>query len=142
MKKAAKDLVEKLKEAERQAELCRVEWAVMEERQRQQKDRTLVQQSINDSRSHLRQIIQAWGDVLNIERFFMEIQERASLLAAVERDAVIERLKLARDFMSTQDPLDFFRGWKTPLERYTPLSVSKSASVTTGIHPSDPEPED
>ncbi len=35
---------------------------------------------------------------------------------------VLERLRLAREFVGTQDPLDFLRGWKTPLERYVPLS--------------------
>jgi hypothetical protein len=31
-----------------------------------------------------------------------------------------ERLDLARGFVGSQDPLDFFRAWQTPLERYTP----------------------
>jgi hypothetical protein len=46
----------------------------------------------------------------------------------VERQAVLDRLQLAWDFVGTQDPLDFFRGWKTPLERYVPLSLRAARS--------------
>lgn len=33
---------------------------------------------------------------------------------------MVERLQLAREFMGTVDPLEFFRGWKTPREIYKP----------------------
>ncbi len=32
----------------------------------------------------------------------------------------MERLKLAREFLGPQDPLDFFQSWKTPGERHVP----------------------
>jgi hypothetical protein len=37
-------------------------------------------------------------------------------------------LALAREFVGTQDPLNFFRSWKTPAERYIPLSMQKAAA--------------
>lgn len=128
MKNAANELIEKMKEAERQAEIRRLEWEAAEERHRQEGDRRKVQQSIKDSQDQLRQIIQTWGSVMNVERFLQGVQARAEELPAGERDALLERLKLAREFLETQDPLDFFRAWKTPLERYKPLSVRSGES--------------
>lgn len=123
IKIAANDLIEKLKEAERQAGIRRLEWEAAAERHRQEEDHRRVQQSIQDSQDQLRQIIQAWGNVMNVERFLQGVQERASDLPTGERDAVLDRLKLAREFIGTQNPLDFFRSWKTPIERYKPLSA-------------------
>ena len=42
-----------------------------------------------------------------------------------EKQEVLKRLALAREFVGTQDPLDFFRSWRTPVERYMPLSMQK-----------------
>lgn len=125
---AASDLIEKLKEAERQKEIRRLEWEAEKERHRQEEDRRRVQQSVKESQTQLSQIIQAWGDVMNLERFFQGVQEQASDLPAGECDVVLERLKLAREFIGSQNPLDFFRSWKTPLERYKPLSAHSGNS--------------
>jgi hypothetical protein len=38
----------------------------------------------------------------------------------------MKRLELAREFVGTQDPMDFFHSWKTPVERYVPLALQKS----------------
>ena len=40
---------------------------------------------------------------------------------------MLKRLALAREFVGTQDPLDFFRSWKTPFERYVPLAMRTAA---------------
>ncbi len=123
-------MVEKLNEAARQAEIERLERLAAEERRRQEEDRRRVQQSVKDSQAQLVQIIQAWADVMNVERFLKGVQERAAALPADERDGVLERLKLAREFLGSQDPLDFFLAWKTPLERYRPLSVQTDNADT------------
>jgi hypothetical protein len=123
IKNAAVELVDKLQEADRQAEIERLAWLAEEEKRRQEEDHRRVQQSIKDSQSQLVEIIQAWSDVMNLERFFQEANGRALCLPAHARDAVLERLKLAREFAGTQNPLDFFLGWKTPIERYQPLST-------------------
>jgi len=121
--RAAVGLVEKLEEAERQAEIARLKWLAEEEKRRYEEDRRCIQQSVNDSQAQLRQIIQAWADVMNVGRFLQGVQDHASDLPPKEREAVLERLKLAREFLGTQNPLEFFLSWKTPLERYQPLSV-------------------
>ena len=45
-----------------------------------------------------------------------------------DRGPLMERLKLAREFLGTQDPLDFFRSWKTPQERYRPQYAEDESS--------------
>lgn len=119
---AAIELVEKLKEADRQAEVARLERLAEEERRQQEEDRRRVQQSIKDSKSHLGEIIQTWGGVITVERFLNDVEDRAKMLPADESHRIMERLKLARDFLGTQNPLDFFMSWKTPAERYQPLA--------------------
>lgn len=130
LEEAAVELVEKLNEAARRAEIERLERLAAEERRRQEEDRRRVQQSVKDSQAQLVQIIQAWADVMNVERFLKGVQDRAAALPADERDGVLERLKLAREFLGSQDPLDFFLAWKTPLERYRPLSAQADNADT------------
>jgi hypothetical protein len=115
-------IIEKMKEAERQAEIRRLEWLAEEERRRQEEDRRRIALSVKESRDQLEQVIQAWSKIISLEQFFRGIEDRAQPLPESERQHVLDRLRLARQFVGTQDPLDFFRGWKTPLERYVPLS--------------------
>ncbi len=68
LEEAAVELVEKLNEAARQAEIERLERLAAEQRRRQEEDRRRVQQSFKDSQAQLVQIIQAWADVMNVER--------------------------------------------------------------------------
>lgn len=115
-------MVEKLKEADRQAEIARLERLAEEERRRQEEDRQRIQQSIKDSKAHLGEIIQTWGGVITVERFLNDVEDRAKMLPSDEGHRIMERLKLARDFLGTQNPLDFFMSWKTPSERHQPLA--------------------
>jgi hypothetical protein len=56
-----------------------------------------------------------------VERFFTGVEEHISNLPVSEQDKVLQRLKLAREFLRTQDPLEFFLSWKTALDRYASL---------------------
>lgn len=117
---AARDMVAKLEEAAREAETRHQQWLVEEERRRQENDRRCVEQSIADSKTELRQVIERWSEVMSIEGFFANVEQRADKLPESDRQLVHERLALAREFLGTQDPLDFFREWQTPKQRYTP----------------------
>lgn len=132
---AALDLVAKLEEADRQAELRHQQWLVDEERRRQEEDGRRVEQSIADSRSELGQVIERWSDVMSVERFLAGVEQRAKDLPETDRHELLERLALARSFLGDQDPLAFFREWKTPEERYAPQYPA--VSRTSG--PSSPE---
>ena len=116
---AAPDLVAKLEEADRQAELRRQEWLAAEERRRRDEDRKRVEQSVADSKAELQQIMQRWFNVMSTEAFLAGVEQRIQNLPEIERLDVLERLSLARAFVGTLDPLAFLRTWKTPEERYT-----------------------
>jgi hypothetical protein len=119
----AVELVAKLEEAERQAEIRRQERLAEQERRRQEEDRRQVEESIKESREQLAGLIQDWGEVMNVERFFQGVQAEVERLPANEQARVLERLRLAREFMGTQDPMEVFCGWKTPVERYQPTAI-------------------
>lgn len=59
------------------------------------------------SREQLEQVIQAWSMVIRLEEFFRSVQDRAQPLPESERRDVLERLRLAREFVGTQGPLRF-----------------------------------
>ena len=122
-------VVEKVKEAERAAEIRRQEWAEQQARWRQEEDRRRVAESIKESHEQLSRVIENWARVVSLEQFFVGIENRVQGLTEEQRPEILKRLALAREFVGTQDPLDFFRSWKTPVERYIPLSMRKSEAV-------------
>lgn len=97
---------------------------------------------MKDSRDQLEQAIQSWAKVVSLEQFFQGVEDRAHRLPEAERQAVLERLRLAREFVGTKDPLDFFRGWKTPRERYVPLSLRAPSSPAVDNADGDPEDDE
>lgn len=134
-------LVEKLKEAARQAELWRLERLAEGERRQQEEDQHRISQSKKDSQEQLSQVIQAWSKVMTLEQFFQGVQDRAQSLPTARRDEVLERLRLAREFVGTQDPLEFFLSWKTPIERYVPMSMPTPDMVSTKRDDDDDDDE-
>jgi hypothetical protein len=87
-----------------------------------------VAQSVKESREQLAKAIEDWARVVSLEQFFSGAQRRAQDLAEGQRQEVLKRRALAREFVGTQDPLEFFRSWKTPAEKYLPLSARKAAA--------------
>ena len=116
----APNLVAKLEEADRQAEIRHREWLAAEERQRREEDRKRVGQSIAESNAELRQVIEHWSNVMSIEHFFAGVERQANDLPEIDRCHVLERLTLARSFLGSQDPLDFFRSWRRALRSTLP----------------------
>jgi hypothetical protein len=121
----AVELVNKLEAADRQAEVERLERLAEEKKRRREEDRRQVEKSVMDSKEQLAQIMEAWADVVDTQRFLSGVQGHAEGLDPEEREAVLERLRLAREFVGTQNPLDFFLEWRTPLERYQPLETEE-----------------
>ena len=131
-------VIEKLQEAERQAEIREQKWRAEQLRQEQEEDRRREAQSIKDSREQLEQVIQAWAEAFSLEQFFRGVEDQVAGLPDQERQEVLRRLELARDFVGTQNPLDFFLGWKTPIERYVPLAQRQKVSDTEDRGDRDP----
>ena len=62
-------IIEKIKEAERQAEIQRLERLAEEERCRQEEGRRRIALSVKESRDRFEQVIQAWSKVISLEQF-------------------------------------------------------------------------
>jgi hypothetical protein len=111
-----------LAEAEKRAQVQRREWDEQRERWRHEGDQRKTAASRKESREQLMQAIQSWATTVSIEQFFKGVEERADKLPAAQQALILERLQLARETIGTQDPLEFFKSWKAPRERYVPLS--------------------
>ena len=88
-------------------------------------DERRIAESIKASREQLAQVIQSWATVICLEQFLKGVEERTSTLSESQQAKVLQRLKLAREFIGTQGPIEFFKAWKTPDERYSPLAKRK-----------------
>ncbi len=113
-------LTQEREKADREAEARRREWEERWEKSRREDDRRAVEKSIVDSDIDLQKIIESWARVQQIEQFFKQLEQKASSLPEDQENRVRERVKLAREVLGTQDPLDYFLSWKTPEERYKP----------------------
>jgi hypothetical protein len=109
-------------QAEQRAEMRHREWEEQSARFKREADQRQIADSIKESQEQLAQVIQSWARVMSIELFFKGVEERAIALPEVQRGQLLERLQLAREFIGTQDPLEFFNCWKTAGERYMPLA--------------------
>lgn len=120
VKAAVPELVARLTEADRLAEIERRKQDAEHERWKRKRDREQIVESVSKSREQLSQVIARWSGVMDIERFFASVEARAADLDAEQQAFVLERLKLAREFLGSQNPLDLFMNWKTPGEIYQP----------------------
>jgi hypothetical protein len=111
-----------LAEAQKRAQVQRREWDEQRERWRHEEDQRKTAASRKESREQLTQVIQSWATTVSIEQFFKAVEERADALPAAQQALILERLQLARETIGTQDPLEFFKSWEAPRERYVPLS--------------------
>jgi hypothetical protein len=102
------------------------EWDEAEERRRREEDRKKVEASREASRKHLEQIIVDWAHAISIDRFFQGVLERVASLPSDEAHSVLQRLDLAREFVGSLDPMEFFLAWRSPFERYKPIYAQVS----------------
>lgn len=116
------DLSIKIEDARKQQELRQRKWEEEEERRRREDDRRRIEQSIRDSHDGLTKVMRDWAYIVSVEEFFKGVEKRAKSPAVPEarRQKILARLRLAREFLGTQDPVDFLMSWRTPLERYQP----------------------
>lgn len=116
----APNIVQKVEEANRKAEIERQEWLAAEERRRRAEDQRKTRQSFLDSREHLEQIITEWSRSLRISEFLAGLDNKVASLPETERRALQARIALARDLLGNDDPMNYFLWWKTPDEIYRP----------------------
>jgi hypothetical protein len=115
---AAPQLVERIEEAEKQAELERRRWEAEREQNRLEEQQRLRQKATDESNAQLEKVIAAWDRTSRIQVFLDGVEARAQVLPEQERKRVLQRLDLARQFVGSNDPMSFLMSWRTPEERY------------------------
>lgn len=118
---AIPEVVTLVEEARRQAEIRHQEYLEAEDRRKRQEDRRRIEQSTKQSQDALGQVIERWADRMAVERFIDELSRSIDQLPDDERAPMVERLRLAKDFIGTVATLEFFKTWKTPRELYEPV---------------------
>lgn len=116
-------MVARLEDAARREEEWRAQQREERRRRLEEEDRRKIAQSKKDSHEQLTQVISAWSKAVTLESFFRGVEGRATLLSGNETLVVLDRLKLAREFVGPHDPLAFFLQWKTPIELYVPAAM-------------------
>lgn len=116
----AADVGAKLAEARRLAEIERQKREAEREQWRRRDDARNVEKSRVDSLAQLKEVIADWAKAMATEQFFAGIERHLAAADGELDNQLEERLRLARSFIGTVDPVDFFRSWKAPAERYQP----------------------
>ncbi|MEL1296645.1 hypothetical protein WNJ65_22840 [Klebsiella pneumoniae] len=106
-----------LEEARNKAE----EWRIQREREHAiylEKERIRQEEeAYNVSRTELKSIMVQWAKDKRMEQFFREAESDAVMLDERQKVQVMERLLLARQFLSEDKAVERLLKWKTPKER-------------------------
>jgi hypothetical protein len=112
----ASEMVKRIEEGERRAEIHRKEQEVrLRELEREMAQRKL-ERATEESRKEIFEIIKDWGLGKRIEEFLEEVSKQAALLEDTERRPIIERLEKARELLGGVDALKRLRSWRAPSE--------------------------
>lgn len=115
---AARDLVPRLEEAERQAQIEEREREAAFESFRREDDARQVELARRESEAQLTEIIEQWSRRMDIERFFEGVEAQVNALPSAERASALVRLKMAQESLGSTDPMAAFLDWRAPDERY------------------------
>lgn len=125
---AAADLRQRIVEAKRLAEIERQKREAEWERWKRQDDARNVEKSRAESLAQLTEVIADWTKAIATEQFFTGIERRIAESEDPLDVQLEERLRLARSFTGSVDPVNFFRNWKAPAERYEPKYAENGGS--------------
>ncbi|MCY0458453.1 hypothetical protein OVV71_26120, partial [Klebsiella pneumoniae] len=97
------------------------EWRIQREREHAiylEKERIRQEEeAYNVSRTELKSIMVQWAEDKRMEQFFREAESDAVMLDERQKVQVMERLLLARQFLSEDKAVERLLKWKTPKER-------------------------
>lgn len=69
---------------------------------------------------------------MTVRNLLFNVKQHAAALPQIDSAPILKRLRLAREFLGTQNPLDFFLSWRTPAERYHPIYSGSQVATQTG----------
>ncbi|EDQ6205897.1 hypothetical protein HX70_001267 [Salmonella enterica subsp. enterica] len=117
MQEAVPLISKQLKKARLEAE----EWRIQREREHAiylEKERIRQEEkAYSASRTELKSIMVQWTEDKQLEQFFHEAELDAAMLDEQQKIQVIERLQLARQFLSEDTAIERLLKWETPEER-------------------------
>lgn len=107
---------QQLDDARIRAEVWRVqrekEHVVYLEKERKRQEDEAYKASLRE----LKTIMAQWSEDKKLEHFFHEAERDAAMLDTLEREVLIKRLQLARQFLSVESAVERLLKWKTPEE--------------------------
>lgn len=118
---ALQDAVPLISEQLEEARIKAEEWRIQREREHaiyQEKERIRQEEeAYNASRTELNSIMAQWAEDKRMEQFFREAELDAAGLGEQQKVRIMERLQLARQFLSGDSAVEQLLKWKTPQER-------------------------
>ncbi|HGU5399569.1 TPA: hypothetical protein ACM9XN_003520 [Klebsiella pneumoniae] len=106
-----------LEEARVKAEAQRIQWELDEKRYREKELISREKEAYNASLAELKAIMVQWAEDKRIEQFFREAELDAVDFDEQQRLKIMERLQLARQFLSVDKAAERLMKWRIPQER-------------------------
>ncbi|HCM1915577.1 TPA: hypothetical protein N3A33_001464 [Salmonella enterica subsp. salamae serovar 28:r:e,n,z15] len=103
-------------EARIKAEERRIQWELDEKRYREKERVRREKEAYNASLTELNAIMVQWAEDKRIEQFFREAEKDVASLDEQQKVQIMERLQLARQFVSEHRAVERLLKWKTPME--------------------------
>ena len=104
-------------EARIKAEERRIQWELDEKRYREKERIRREKEAYNASLAELKAIMVQWAEDKRIEQFFREAELDMAMLDEHRKRLAMERLRLARIFLSEETGIEWLLKWKIPEER-------------------------
>lgn len=116
--RAAVPLIKKQQEEARvKAEERRIQWELDEKKYREKERIRKEKEAYNASLAELKAIMVQWAEDKRIEQFFREAELDAVDFDEQQRLKIMERLQLARQFLSVDKAAERLMKWRIPQER-------------------------
>ncbi|MFS9381112.1 hypothetical protein QNN88_10495 [Citrobacter sp. ANG330] len=116
MRNAVPLIKKQQEEARVKAEKRRIQWELDEKRYQEKELLRREQEACNASLTELKAIMVQWEEDKRIEQFFREAELYAAGLEDQQKIQMVERLQLARQFLSEDTAVERLLKWNTPKE--------------------------
>ncbi|PEH70857.1 hypothetical protein [Edwardsiella tarda] len=107
-----------LEEARVNAEARQIQWELDEKRYREKERIRREKEAYNASLAELKAIMLQWAEDKRIEQFFREAELGTVMLDEKQKTLIMERLHLARRFLSMDSAVERLLKWKAPHEQF------------------------
>ncbi len=105
-----------LEEARVKAEERRIQWELDEKKYREKEWSRREKEAYNASLAELKSIMVQWAEDKHVEQFFREAELDAAGLDEQQKIQMVERLQLARQFLSEDTAVERLLKWNMPKE--------------------------